>query len=215
MKSRIGGAYGETMLSGQHESIEMPETNENHSAEAGGEEIISRGRTRGSAYRNGVTHSTQPRKHIEGYNALDEMEDESDASSSGGDWDGADDDEIDDINVDNEDEDDADMSDDEPSVANDEESPKEDFHDHPKSLMVSLRYRKYVDSPSTNVNGNFDGLKKGQPAIPISDIKADQENGPADASANTSQEKISTSSVKVLSTFPTSSSSFGQAEELH
>lgn len=186
------------MLSGQHESIEMPETNENHSAETGGEEIISSGRTRGSAYRNGVTHSTQPRKHIEGYNALDEMEDESDASSSGGDWDGADDDEIDDINVDDEDEDDADMSDDEPSVANDEESPKEDFHDRPKSLMVSLRYRKHVDNPSTNLNGNFDGLKKkGQPAIPISDIKADQESGTADASANTSQEKISTSSVKV------------------
>lgn len=201
------------MLSGQHESIEMPETNENHSAQTGGEEIISRGRTRGSAYRNGVTHSTQPRKHIEGYNALDEMEDESDASSSGGDWDGADDDEVDDIIVDAEDEDDADMSDDEPSVANDEESPKESFHDRPKSLMVSLRYRKNVDNP---VNGNFDGLKaKVQPAIPISDIKADQENGTADASANTSQEKIYTSSVKVLSTFPKSSPSFDQAEELH
>lgn len=202
------------MLSGQHESIEMPETNENHSAETGGEEIISRGRTRGSAYRDGVTHSTQPRKHIEGYNALDEMDDESDASSSGGDWDGADDDEIDEVIVDDEDEDDADMSDDEPSVANDEESPKGDFHDRPKSLMVSLRYRKNVDNPSTNVNGNSDGLKaKVQPAITISDIKADQENGTADASANTSKEKISTSSVKVLSTFPKPSSSFGQAEE--
>lgn len=203
------------MLSGQHESIEMPETNENHSAETGGEEIISRGRTRGGAYRNGVTHSTQHRKHIEGYNALDEMEDESDASSSGGDWDGADDDEVDDIIVDDEDEDDADMSDDGPSVANDEESRKEDFHDRPKSLMVSLRYRKMFDNPSTNINGNFDGLKKEQLAIPISDIKANQENGTADASANTSQEKISTDSVKVLSTFPTSSSSFGQAEEPH
>lgn len=201
------------MLSGQHESTEMPETNENHSAETVGEEIISRGRTRGSAYRNGVTHSTQPRKHIEGYNALDEMEDESDASSSGGDWDGADDDEVDDIIVDDEDDDDADMSDDEPSVANDEESPKEDFHDRPKSLVVSLRYRKNVDNPSTNAKGNFDGLKEdGQPAIPISDIRADQEN---DASANTSQEKISTSSVKVLSTLPTSSSFFGQADEPH
>lgn len=202
------------MLSGQHESTEMPETNENHSAETGGEEIISRGRTRGSAYRNGVTHS-QPRKHIEGYNALDEMDDESDASSSGGDWDGADDDEVDDIIVDDEDEDDADMSDDEASVANDEESPKEDFHDHPKSLMVSLRYRKNVDNPSANVDGNFDSLKKGQPANPISDITPDQENDTVDASANASNEKISTGSIKGLSTFPTSSSSFGQAEEPH
>lgn len=176
------------MLSGQHESIEMPETNEKNSVETGGEEIIFRGRTRGSAYRNGVKHSAQPRKHIEGYNALDEMEDESDASSSGADWDGADDDEIDDIIVDEEDEDDADMSDDEPSVANDDESPKKGFHYRPKSLMVSLRYRKNVDDPSTDVNRNFDGLKKkGQLAIPISDINADKEKGTADASAKTSQ----------------------------
>lgn len=185
------------MLSGQHEIKEMAETNDNHSAETGGEEIISRGRTRGSAYRNGVTHSTRPRKHIEGYNALDEMEYESDASSSGGDWDGADDDEVDDIIVDDEDEDDADMSDDEPSVANDEESPKEYFHDRPKSLVVSLRYRKNVDHPSINIKGNFDGLKEGQPAIPISDIRADQENDTTDASANTPQEKNSTGSTKV------------------
>lgn len=204
------------MLSGQHESIELPENNENHSAETGGEEVISRGRTRGSANRNGVTHNTQRRRHIEGYNALDEMEDESDASSSGGDWDGADDDDVDDIIVDDEDEDDADMSDDEPSVANDEESPKEDFHDRPKSLVVSLRYRKNIDNLSTIAEGNFDGLKEKQLAIPTSDVRPDQENSTGESSAKTLQENISTGSVRVLSTYPTSSSSFfGQAEKAY
>lgn len=189
------------MLSGQHESTELPENNENHSAETVGEEVISRGRTRGSANRNGVTHNIQPRKHIEGYNALDEMEDESDASSSGGDWDGADDDDVDDIIVDDEDEDDADMSDDEPSVANDEESPKEDFRDRPKSLVVSLRYRKNIDNLSTIVEGNFEGLKKErQLAIPTSDVRPDQENSTAESSAKTLQDNISTGSVRVLST---------------
>lgn len=205
------------MLSGQHESTELPETNENYSAETGSEEVISRGRARGRANRNGLTHNAQPRKHIEGYNALDEMEDESDASSSGGDWDGADDDEADDIIVDDEDEDDADMSDDEQSVANYEESSKEDFHDRPKSLVVSLRYHKNVDNPSTIAKGNFEGLKtERQLAIPTSNVRADQENGTAELSAKTLQENISTGSVRVLSTYPTSSSSFfGQAEKPH
>lgn len=197
------------MLSGQHESTEVPENNENHSVETGGEEVISRGRTRGSANRNGLTHNSQPRKHIDGYNALDEMEDESDASSSGGDWDGADDDDADDIIVDDEDEDDADMSD-EPSVANDDESPKEDFHDRPKSLVVSLRYRKNVGTLSTIFEGNSEAPKERQLAIPTSEVRANQEDGKAESSAKTLQEKISTGSVKVLSTSSTSnSSSFG------
>lgn len=204
------------MLSGQHESIELPENNGKHSAETGGEEVISRGRTRGSANRNGVTNNSQPRNHIEGYNALDEMEDESDASSSGGDWDGADDDDVEDIVVDDEDEDDVDMSDDEPSVANDDRSPKEDFRDRPKSLVVSLRYRKHVDNLSTIVEGNFEDLKERQQVFSRSDVRADQENGIAESSAKISQETISTGSVKVLSKHPTSSSSFfGEEAKSH
>lgn len=163
-----------------------------------------------------MTHNTQPRKHIEGYNALDEMEDESDASSSGGDWDGADDDDVDDIIVDDEDEDDADMSDDEPSVANDEESPKDDFHDRPKSLVVSLRYRKNIDNLSTIVEGNFDGLKERQLAIQTSDVRPEQKDSTVESSAKTLQGNISTGSVRVLSTYPTPSSSFfDQAEKAY
>ena len=114
------------------------------------EEPVSRGRTRGSALRNGVTQKARSRKHIEGYNALDEMEDESDATSSGGDWEGAEDDEVDANISEDEDDEDADMSDDEPSIANEEDYAEEDANeqssDRPGSLVVSLRYQK-KDTP--------------------------------------------------------------------
>lgn len=96
------------------------------------------------------SHKVQSRNHIEGYNALDEMEDESDASSSGGDWDAADDDEVDEQIVDDEDEEDADMSDDEESVADEEDNvkPKNKSRGRPSSLVVSLRYqKKEIPSP--------------------------------------------------------------------
>lgn len=114
----------------------------------GEDELVSKGRTRQSLLRNGDTHNTRPRKHIEGYNALDEMEDESDASSSEGGWDGGDDDEVDDNIVDDEDEDEADMSDDPVSVAEEDELGAE--HDNqPSSLVVALRYQKKKAPPTS------------------------------------------------------------------
>lgn len=85
------------------------------------------------------------KKHIDGYNSLDEMDDESDASSSGGDWDGGDDDE--DVvladDVDEEDED-AEMSD------SDDGQDGEDGDLAGKgSLVVSLRYQKPPRSSNT------------------------------------------------------------------
>ena len=69
------------------------------------------------------------------------MDDESDATSTGNEWDGGDEDEPDD-NIDDEDEDeDIDMSED--SIAEDEED------DPRQSLVVSLRYVKRGQSPAS------------------------------------------------------------------
>ena len=152
VRSRVGGVYGESALGGQLEVTEAPAINDANSADVAEEEPVSRGRTRGSALRNRATQKVRSRKHIEGYNALDEMDDESDASSSGEDWEGADDDEADPNISDDEDEEDADMSDDEASVANEdddvEDLPNEQSSDRPGSLVVALRYQKKETPPS-------------------------------------------------------------------
>ena len=87
----------------------------------------------------GVSSSKPPvRDHIEGYNALDEMEDESDASSSGAEWDGGDDEEVDE-KVAEEEESDVEMSED--VSADDDET----GNMAQQSLVVSLRYQKKRD----------------------------------------------------------------------
>lgn len=151
VRSRVGGAYGESKLSGQHEIAEAPTNDNPDGTEDGEEEPISRGRTRQSVQRNGGTEKARPRKHIEGYNILDEMEDETDASSSGGEWDGGEEDDVDEHIVDDEDEDDADMSDDEASIANEADEVEMENNDEPSSLVVALRYQK-KNSPSTGAN---------------------------------------------------------------
>lgn len=75
------------------------------------------------------------------------MEDESDATSSGAEWDGGDDDDADDLVLDEEDEEDADMSDDESSVADEDEAVAA-YKSRPRSsLVVALRYQKNAEPP--------------------------------------------------------------------
>ena len=112
----------------------------------------SRTRTRGLVR---VPRVKERRKHIEGYNALDDMEDESDASTSGGEWDGGDDDEVDDNIVDDEEDDDADMSESGRSV--DELDDEVAFQ---PSLVVSLRYH-----PKHKMSGNGLDMKEEEPAM--------------------------------------------------
>ena len=143
------------MLSGQHENREAQAAGGTDGAtDENEEQPISTGRSRRSASGAGVQGGQRGREHIAGYNKVDEMDDESDATSSGGEWDGGDDD-VDEKVVDDEDDDDADMSDDEASA--DEEDEETDIGK--PSLVVSLRYhpdkpkesRDIQDPP--NVNG--------------------------------------------------------------
>ena len=134
MKSRIGGVYGESALSGNN-VIQEDDTIHQEAGDDINEvdgEPVSRTRMRGLGQ---LPTARQQRKHIEGYNALDELEDESDASSSGGEWDGGEDDEVEDNIIDEEEDDDADMS-------RSEASADEEDISGQQSLVVSLRYQK-------------------------------------------------------------------------
>ena len=134
VKSRYGGTYGRTTLDGQQDGTEHPGIGEMDAAEDDGDEPRSRGRPRRAAQQNRSNVKASSRKHTKGYDSLGSMDDESDATSTGNEWDGGDEDEPDD-NIDDEDEDDdIDMSDD--SRAEDEED------DPRQSLVVSLRYVK-------------------------------------------------------------------------
>lgn len=146
------------MHSGQHEHRESPATGGIDTTEDGEEQPVSTGRTRRSTQQNGVKRKSSTQQHIEGYNALDDMEDESDAASSGGDWDGADDDEVDDNIVDEEDDADVDMSDDAPSLVDEEEAGK-DVRNRMRSLVVSLRYQRQDPSPISGLNQDESPLK--------------------------------------------------------
>ena len=144
VRSRLVGNYGESLLSGQTTTDRAsPATGEYERSEASEEPHPTHGRaTRGAARATAKPGDGWPkvRKHIEGYNSVDEMDDEEDACSSGGEWDGGDDDDEipDQMDVDD-DEDDSDLSD---EMSEDETGAK------PKrSLMVNLRYGKGSSFP--------------------------------------------------------------------
>ncbi|TAQ90419.1 hypothetical protein B7494_g1240 [Chlorociboria aeruginascens] len=81
VKSRIGGTYGESMLSGTHtpaistdvyEEVSAGQVNEDNSA----------GRPRRAATSGRANgYGAKPGKHIEGYNSVDEMDDDEDDAS--------------------------------------------------------------------------------------------------------------------------------------
>ncbi|MCJ1318330.1 hypothetical protein MMC15_003658 [Xylographa vitiligo] len=152
VKSRVGGTYGETMLSGSHildQTASIENGNGPHEAD---EEPIIRTRARGVAQQQ---PSSRQRKHIDGYNVLDEMEDESDATSSGGEWDGGDDDEVEENIADDEEDEDIDMSDSGPS-GEELEGASADKH----SLVVSLRYHTKHESPNSSTGMKQDDRSK-------------------------------------------------------
>ena len=133
------------MLSGRADASETRSNGAMEAAEGDDEDPpVSRGRARRTTQQNGVRPKPQPRKHIEGYNSLDSMDDESDAASSGG-WDGGDDDESEDHVEDDEEDEDVEMSD-----AEENDSEGEDDNAH-RSLVVSLRYLKSQLPPPKDI----------------------------------------------------------------
>ena len=166
VRSRHGGAYGETMLTGKQDE---PGTSRNRSYDTvvddeGDEEDAHTGvRTRGGASRKSAGQSLRSRARINQYNDIDNMDEESDATSSGGEWDGGDDDddEVDDHGGNGDDED-TDMSDDNTSDGP-EEVDTNATNEKQDSLVVSLRYRQKKAQP-------FDA------AIPANDLLQPTDN---------------------------------------
>ena len=130
VRSRYGGAYGESIHSGQFETSEQPTNGRLDGAGKHVMESRSRGRPQRTAHQSAAGYQTHSRKHRGEDDSLDSMGDGSDVTSSGGEWEGGDEEEPDEP-IDEDDED-AEMSDDNPE---DEEYP-------PQSLVVSLRYLK-------------------------------------------------------------------------
>lgn len=159
VKSRYGGTYGRTTLSGQQDGTEQPEIHEMDAAEDDEDGPRSRGRPRRAAQQTRSNVKAFSRRHTKGYDSLGSMDDESDATSTGNEWDGGDEDEPDD-NIDDEDEDeDIDMSDD--SVAEDEED------DSRQSLVVSLRYVKRGQSAASQDTRNGPAVSKDDGSSPV------------------------------------------------
>ncbi len=131
VKSRHGGAYGESILVGQVDAPRRTSLVGMDGVEDDDKRTMSRGRPRRAAQQTESKPKARSLKHIQGYNALDSMDDESDATSSWGEWDGGDDDEDEDLEM---------SGDDEGKATDEGEEPQQ-------SLVVSLRYLKNHSNP--------------------------------------------------------------------
>lgn len=134
VRQRGGGVYGESLLSGAVTNADTPMTNDDDGSD--GSEIPRNNGNRATRSGGRVSQlsGNRKRKFVDGYNDVDQLSDEEDATSSGNEWDGGDDDDdhVDDNVVEEEDDDDE-MDDNE--VSDDEE----DELLHPASLIVKLK----------------------------------------------------------------------------
>jgi hypothetical protein len=154
VRARVGGTYGETRTGGTHtheadnsEAMALCDD----SAQEPQDEPMGRTRSRGVVPK---PQTNGKRKHIDGYNEVDDMDDESEASMSGEEWNGGDDDdEVDDNIVDDEDDEDADRSDSAGTADEEDELSK-------PSLLVSLRYPKKQETPGAGELLEENGLKQ-------------------------------------------------------
>ncbi|KAF1809277.1 hypothetical protein P152DRAFT_461696 [Eremomyces bilateralis CBS 781.70] len=172
VRSRLGGLYGETLLTGQAAAADSPMNGSYDQSEASETAPPTRSGARptrsGGRTANGWAKGDA---HIEDYNS-DEMDDEDDDVSSGNEWDG--DDDADD-QMDDGDATDGSMSD------GDLESDPE--REGPRSLIVKLPYKKAT--PTADADGTVSDMKAEKPrdslppAIPQqrSPVKVEAVNG--------------------------------------
>ncbi|KAF2263901.1 hypothetical protein CC78DRAFT_464660 [Lojkania enalia] len=136
VRSRAAGLYGESLLSGQTTERASPATGEYIRSDASEEpQQPTHGRSTRAATQT-ANGWPRGRKHIETYNAVDEMDDEDDATS----WDGGDEDEDEGDQMDLDDEDDF-----------GEQTSEDEEEQGPKSLVVRLRYPKGSFGASADV----------------------------------------------------------------
>ena len=191
VRSRHGGAYGESMLSGHQDETAPPSSEGNDGVvdDIEGTKPPPAGRSSRAAR---ASTATRPRggKHIEGYNSLDEMDDESEASSSGNEWDGGNDNDEPDDQADDEDEEDEENEDADLEMSEDVNSADEDedgdgHERRSRSLLVSLRYQKHESSPQPKPqeNGITPPLNMNSNAAP-SKVEGNHEDAMEEVRAN-------------------------------
>lgn len=132
VRSRHGGTYGESMLSGTHTPAITVGGNDGTSEEhdEDDDDVVGRRPRRAAAVQGQNGYKVGGGQHIEGYNSVDEMDDEDDASEQ----DYGDDEEDDHVSI----ESDAEKSDD---LSNDDDEMEDDLLDdetRKKSLVVKL-----------------------------------------------------------------------------
>ena len=142
VRSRYGGAYGETMLTGHGETAEVNGGSGMDVADDEDEEPFSRGRAQRPYQTNGVKSKVRDRDNGDGAGSSEDADDLSDVTSSGHEWNGENDDDPEDEFEEEEDEEDVEMSDKGSSQEN------LDHTDAQNSLVVSLRYAKVGSSPA-------------------------------------------------------------------
>ena len=181
VKSRLRGAYGESLPGAQRSNVEQVHTAEIEGG-ANEEELTTRSR---------VKRTARSMNNNEDYNSIGSMDDESDATPSGEEWDGGGDDE--------EPDDPGDEEEDLDDLIDDTDSIGGDFQ---RSLVVSLRYRKTHSSPSPDhTSGNQTASEKIE-VLPIA--PSDQEK--PDYSHVSIPEKTRQSSEDVPPSIPISKS---------
>jgi len=150
VRSRHGGPYGESMLGGGMDSEEKLSNGALDGAVEDETGPTSHGRPQRGAQNSRVKSKIESGKHHGEDDSLDSMDEESDVTSSGGEWEGGDDEEPDDPMEDDDDDGDIEMS-------NGNEADEEDLR---QSLVISLRYKKSDSSPPTKSVPGDRGLSK-------------------------------------------------------
>lgn len=203
------GEYGESLLSREVNGTDelAPEYADGSgmvSSRAGTEDSdpVRGGRATRNAGRHSVNDAVNPRKrkHIDGYNDIDDMSEEDEAS--GGEWDS-------DKN-DDEGEDDA-MPDADDENDGDDESADEQESDEPQSLVVKLKVPSKSPAPPEVKNEDVAMSNGTATPMPLEDVKAGATNGEASASTHLSANPGS--SPTGPSGYPTPTSSSFHAKE--
>ena len=170
VRSRFNGAYGETMLGGNQENQQPTPIGDNDGDVNTDEQEPSHRRPQRTAQRDRDARRSRISRQITDDNSLGESE-ESDASTSGEEWNGGDDNATDDNAADYEDDGDEEMSE---SVAEDYgevEAIVGNNHTIPRSLVVSLRYPKQ-ETPSAKLDSSTSDTRPSlSQSVPLQNMK--------------------------------------------
>ncbi|KAL9612431.1 MAG: hypothetical protein Q9167_002979 [Letrouitia subvulpina] len=146
VRSRVFGAYGETTTGGHEDSQQMSANGDTDGNENTERQQLALGRPQRTAYKDRDIQNRQFTKSINGYESLDELEDESN-TTSGEEWNGGDDNETDDNAAESEDEDEE-LNDSISGNSREGDSSTAEDERSPHSLVVSLRYIKQQNTPA-------------------------------------------------------------------